>query len=116
VLNFTRSKTLKLAAKFADGWNLGLCGEAHYTSRLTKLNEYCRQIGRDPSSIKKAWQGIVTGSSLSDVDRGILGGSSLEIAKKLSSFVDLGVSYFTLHFTGGKTLRTFANEVISRLF
>ncbi len=109
------SKTLKLAAKFADGWNFGLCSEAHYASRLTKLKEYCHQIGRDPSSIKKAWQGIVTGSSLSDVDQGILGGSSLEIAKKLGSFVDLGVSYFTLHFTDRTTLRTFSREVIPGL-
>ena len=109
------SKTLKLAARFANGWNFGLCSEAHYASRLTRLMEYCHQIGRDPSSIKKAWQGIATGSSLSDVDQGILGGSSLEIAKKFDSFVDLGVSYFTLHFTNRTTLRTFSREVIPRL-
>ncbi len=109
------SKTLKLAAKFADGWNFGLCSEAHYASRLTKLKEYCHQIGRNPSSIKKAWQGIVTGSNVRDVNRGILSGPAGEIAQELCSFVDLGVSYFTLHFTDRETLRAFGREVMPSL-
>jgi alkanesulfonate monooxygenase SsuD/methylene tetrahydromethanopterin reductase-like flavin-dependent oxidoreductase (luciferase family) len=38
------SKTLKLVAKFADGWNYGLCSPEFYVSRLTKLNEFCYQV------------------------------------------------------------------------
>jgi probable F420-dependent oxidoreductase len=108
-------KTLKLTAKFADGWNYGLCPPEFYVSRLKALREFCNQIGREPSSIKKAWQGIITSSGWQDVDQGILDGSPHEITQKLRQLVDLGVDYFTLHFTDRAILRTFAREVMAHL-
>ncbi len=109
------SKTLKLAARFADGWNFGLCSEEFFASRLRKLNNYCLKVRREPSSIRKAWQGVIADSSMRDSNQGILGGSSPEIAEKLRWFLELGVSYFTFHFTDRMNLRTFAREVIPEL-
>ena len=109
------SKTLRLAAKFADGWNYGLCSPEFYAARLAELNEFCSRMGRRPSSIKKAWQGVIIGSGRDDVNQGILGGSPHEITEKLRSFADLGVHCFTLHFTDRGTLRTFACKVMPEM-
>jgi len=106
------SKTLKIAAKLATGWNYGWCNPEAYGKRLKELDEACNRIGRDPSSIKKAWQGIVTSSGLRDTAQGILCGAPHEIGQELRSFVDLGVGYVTLHFTDRATLATFAREVM----
>jgi alkanesulfonate monooxygenase SsuD/methylene tetrahydromethanopterin reductase-like flavin-dependent oxidoreductase (luciferase family) len=47
-------KTLRLAAKYADGWNYGLCSYEEYLNKLSILRKSCNTIGRNYESIVKA--------------------------------------------------------------
>lgn len=50
-------KTMMVAAKHADWWNLPDANYDKYKERQTILLQHCEDIGRDPSSIRKTWFG-----------------------------------------------------------
>src|SRR5262249_33129106 len=47
-------KTLQLAAKYADGWNYGLCTYDEYLNNLSILKNCCNTTGRNYNDIVKA--------------------------------------------------------------
>ena len=52
-------KTLQLVAKYADGWNYGLCTYEEYLSKISILRNCCKAVGRDYEKIAKAWHAIM---------------------------------------------------------
>jgi hypothetical protein len=52
-------KTLQLVAKYADGWNYGLCKYDEYLSKISILRNCCKRVGKDYEKIAKAWHAIM---------------------------------------------------------
>jgi len=52
--------TLKFVARHADIWNFVGGDAAMFTHKMAKLDEHCRNEGRDPATIKRSIQPVVT--------------------------------------------------------
>ena len=47
-------KTLRLAAKYADGWNVPYIGLEEFERLSGVLDEHCAEVGRDPTTIRRS--------------------------------------------------------------
>jgi alkanesulfonate monooxygenase SsuD/methylene tetrahydromethanopterin reductase-like flavin-dependent oxidoreductase (luciferase family) len=107
-------KTMMLAARHCDWWNLSDASIGKLKERSAILNRHCEAIGRDPASIRKTWFGrVVTGRSQAEIqalatsvpgrnyttDNAFVGTPS-EIVEQMSEFVDAGASYFMIDILG----------------
>jgi F420-dependent oxidoreductase-like protein len=45
-------RTLKIAAKFADGWNVPFVDPATFAAKRDVLHRHCADVGRDPADIR----------------------------------------------------------------
>lgn len=109
----TGPKTLMLAAKYADMWNLSDCNLETFTDRMTVLHQHCATIGRDPASIRKTWFGrMAIGATPAEaqarassrvikysIDNAFVG-TPAQIVAQLQRFVDVGASYFMVDVIG----------------
>jgi alkanesulfonate monooxygenase SsuD/methylene tetrahydromethanopterin reductase-like flavin-dependent oxidoreductase (luciferase family) len=123
-------KTLQLVAKYADGWNYGLCTYDEYLSKISILRDCCKAVGRDCEKIAKAWQAIMLlGHDDNEIKMlknraGIwkknpkvaIVGTPNDIIKEIKRYMVVGgVRYFTIHFPdlpNLKSLNLFAKSVI----
>jgi alkanesulfonate monooxygenase SsuD/methylene tetrahydromethanopterin reductase-like flavin-dependent oxidoreductase (luciferase family) len=71
-------RTMRIAARYADWWNLSDAGLAKYTDRLSVLKAQCERVGRDLSTLRLTWFGrLSVGKTEAEaVERGRLGFSS----------------------------------------
>ena len=121
------NKTLKVVAKYADGWNYGLCNYDEYAEKLSLLENYCHDSNNDNNNdskacgyknyddIVKAWHGILflgkdenelrTRTMNMSYNRGIVKDSNLIISgtpktilRELKRYLNIGVTYFTVCF------------------
>ena len=121
-------KTLQLVAKYADGWNYGLCTYEEYLSKISILRNCCNAVGRDYEKIVKAWHAIML---LGQDDNEIIMlknrtdkwkktvailGTPNDIIREIKRYMVVGdVRYFTIHFPDLPDLRSsnlFAKYVI----
>lgn len=103
-------KTMLLAARFADWWNIPDAPPAVYRERMHILHEHCAAIGRDPNSIRKTWFGRLAVAeteqaavALSDgqwTSARALVGTPAQVIDQISAFMDLGVDYFMVEVLG----------------
>jgi alkanesulfonate monooxygenase SsuD/methylene tetrahydromethanopterin reductase-like flavin-dependent oxidoreductase (luciferase family) len=121
-------KTLQLVAKYADGWNYGLCTYNEYSSKISILRNCCKAVGRDYEKIAKAWHAIMLLGQddneiimlKNNIDKwkktvAILGTPNDIIGEIKRYMVIGGVRYFTIHFPDLPDLRSlnlFAKSVI----
>jgi alkanesulfonate monooxygenase SsuD/methylene tetrahydromethanopterin reductase-like flavin-dependent oxidoreductase (luciferase family) len=121
-------KTLQLVAKYADGWNYGLCTYNEYLSKISILRNCCKAVGRDYEKIAKAWHAIMLLGQddneiimlKNNIDKwkktvAILGTPNDIIGEIERYMVSGGVRYFTIHFPDLPDLRSlnlFAKSVI----
>jgi alkanesulfonate monooxygenase SsuD/methylene tetrahydromethanopterin reductase-like flavin-dependent oxidoreductase (luciferase family) len=49
-------RTARMAAKYADGWNIPYVGPGAYQHKCAVLDEWCAKEGRDPSAVARATQ------------------------------------------------------------
>ncbi len=49
-------RTLRIAARFADHWNLPFAGPDAFRAKLAVLERHCQDVGRDVASIRKSVQ------------------------------------------------------------
>ena len=129
-------KTLQLVAKYADGWNYGLCIYDEYLSKISILRDCCKAVGRNFEKIIKAWHAIMLlgqddneikmlkNTKGSDHTSGIwkknskvaVVGTPDDIIKEIKKYIIVGgVRYFTIHFPDLPDLRSlnlFAKSVI----
>jgi alkanesulfonate monooxygenase SsuD/methylene tetrahydromethanopterin reductase-like flavin-dependent oxidoreductase (luciferase family) len=114
--------TMKIAARYADWWNLSDAGIARFTDRLGVLRSHCEAIGRDPASLRITWFGrVAIGKTEAEaLERGRGGiapgteaeahargrqvyttenafvGTPVQIVEQMQAFIDIGVSYFMI--------------------
>ena len=121
-------KTLQLVAKYADGWNYGLCTYNEYLGKISILRNSCKEVGRDYEKIAKAWHAIMLLGQddneiimlKNNIDKWkktvtILGTPNDIIGEIKRYMVIGGVRYFTIHFPDLPDLRSlnlFAKSVI----
>ena len=132
MLGAFRPKMLRLAARYADWWNVSSTGIASYQRMVRELEQACVAVGRDPSTLKRTWVGgcacaatqaqaeILAGglySASDDDDFGFVG-TPQQVVAQMRAFIDLGVDYFMLDcagFPGPVTLDMLINEVLPAL-
>jgi len=97
-------RTLRIAAKWADGWNVPFIAPADYARKVGVLGEHCERAGRDPSSITKAVN-VGLASSEEDLDAqfgggmsqyvrpGVLMGSTQEMIDQIGAYGDAGAEW-----------------------
>lgn len=128
-------RTLGIAARFADKWNLtsGTCAEFERKGAI--LTERCHEIGRDPASIVRTVEQYCILGHRHDVDAlaaqcaksdGIpdsqfrsrhLVGTPDEVEARIREYAATGVSYFVLWFADAPRttmLERFSREVMPR--
>lgn len=96
-------KTTRLAAQYADWWNMHDVNWAAYRERLNRLKEGCEQVGRDPSTIRLTWFGRLVVGRTEAQAKALAGkwtpenafvGTPQQVVDQMSPFVDAGVDYF----------------------
>lgn len=103
-------KTMMLAARYADGWNLSDSNIERYSDRMSVLRRHCETIGRDFSSIELSWFGRLAVAKTEDEALALSNGrwnktnafvgTPQQAVDLMRPFVDAGVSYFMLEVLG----------------
>ena len=103
-------KTMRLAARFADMWNVSDMPRIVYTERLKTLRQHCDDVGRDWNSLRKSWFGrVVVGRTEAEAEaRGgnqwtranAFVGTPDQVAEEMAAFVDMGCDYFMVEILG----------------
>ena len=98
------TKTMMLAARYADWWNLPDANFADYKARVEILHQHCETIGRDPASLRLTWFGrLVVGKTEADAKKlgggkwtteRAFAGTPTQVVEQMQQFTDLGVDYF----------------------
>ena len=93
-------RTLKIAAQYADGWNVPFVGPDTFAHKRSVLRGFCDSIGRDPAEIRCAVNvGIASdednlrhqfGAITEFVRPGVLTGSDEAILEHIGKYVDAG--------------------------
>ena len=127
-----RPKMLRLAARYADDWNVSSTGIGEYRDMVAEFERACAETGRDPTTVKRSWIGgcacapsqaeaeaLAGGrfSSTSEEDFGFVGTPG-QVLDQMRPFVDLGVETFMLDCGGFPrltTLEMLAGEVLPEL-
>lgn len=127
-----KPKMLRLAAKYADGWNVSSTGIHSYRTMVEEFERSCAEVGGDRSTVRRSWVGgcacaptreeaeVLAGdrvSSSSEDDFGFVGTPEQVIAK-MRPFIDEGVDYFILDCSGFPkltTLKMLIHEVLPAL-
>ena len=117
--------TLRIAAQYADGWNVPFIPPEEWAHKAAVLDEHCAAVGRDPSEIVKT---INVGMAFTDeelqrqfgrmsdyVKPGVLSGSVQEMVDKVGAYVAAGAQSVILAMRAPfdrDGLERFAAEVI----
>ena len=124
-----KPKMLRLTAKDADWWNVSSTSLARYRPMVERLAQYCIELGRDPSTIRKIWAGgcacapiqeeaaalVEDRGSTDDEDDFDFVGTPKQLIEKMRPFIELGVDYFMFDCGGFPkltTLEKLINEVL----
>lgn len=103
-------KTMLLAARFADWWNIPDANVTEYQERMDVLKDHCLNIGRDPASIRLTWFGrLAVGKTEQEAealsngewtkDRALVG-TPEQVVEQVQAFTALGVDYFMIEVLG----------------
>jgi alkanesulfonate monooxygenase SsuD/methylene tetrahydromethanopterin reductase-like flavin-dependent oxidoreductase (luciferase family) len=105
-----KPKMLRLAARFADMWNVSSTGVEPYRRMSAIIDQACRELGRDPSTLGRSWGGgcacapsqaeaeALAGDRFSSKDPEDFGfvGTPTQVVDQMRRFIDLGVDTFML--------------------
>lgn len=129
--------TMRVAARYADIWNNSAGNQAKLAHKVEVLRAHCKEVGRDPDSIRISQQCMVLiteqedevepllqraeklfGGHMGDV-RGPLAiaGTPDIVAERIQRHIDLGCSHFVIEFFGRDTrvpAKLFAETVMPR--
>jgi alkanesulfonate monooxygenase SsuD/methylene tetrahydromethanopterin reductase-like flavin-dependent oxidoreductase (luciferase family) len=116
-----RPKMLRLAAKYADGWNVSSTGIQRYRRLVEEFERLCAGVGRDPSTVRHSWGGGCICAPTQDEVKRIAGdrynvqgleddfdfiGTPDQLVEQMRPFIELGVDYFMLDCGGFPELTT----------
>jgi alkanesulfonate monooxygenase SsuD/methylene tetrahydromethanopterin reductase-like flavin-dependent oxidoreductase (luciferase family) len=115
-----KPKMLRLAAQYADWWNVSSTGVSSYRQMTAIFAQACAEIGRDPAMVRRSWIGgcacapteaeaaaLTKGrwSADNDDDFGFVGTPEQVIAQ-MRPFIALGIDYFMFDCGGFPNLTT----------
>ena len=99
-------RTLRIAAQWADGWNIPFVGPDTFAHKRNVLHGHCADVGRDPAEIRVA---INLGLALDDdslrqqfgrmadfVRPGVLMGSDQQVLERVADYVEAGADQVNL--------------------
>jgi len=99
-------RTLRIAARFADGWNIPFVDPATFAHKSGVLVRHCEDVGRDPAAIRRAvnvglaWTEESLRSqfgNIADLVRpGVLTGSEQEVLDRIGQYTDAGADQVNL--------------------
>ncbi len=99
-------RTLRIAARYADAWNIPFVSPETFARKRAVLHEHCVDVGRDPASIRTtvnvglAWseEGLRAqfGPMADQVRPGVLRGSEGEVLERIQQYVDAGADQINL--------------------
>jgi len=99
-------RTLRIAAKYADGWNLAYLSPEAFAHKRDVLVQRCEEIGRDPGEIRCSVNLAVAyseeslqrqyGGLANHVRASVLGGSDDEVLAKVDQYVQAGADQVNL--------------------
>lgn len=113
-------RTLRLAARWADGWNVPFVDPATFARKAAVLDQHCEAEGRDPATVKRAVNVSLAWTEddlarqfggLADAVRpSVLTGSEAEVLDKLGAYVEAGAAQINLAVRGpfGRTAEDLA--------
>ncbi len=103
-------KTIRLAARYADWWNVPDHNFTRYADRVKVVKAACADVGRDLSTLRLTWFGrlIVAKTEAEAIARGqghwtrdnALVGTPAQVVEAMQQFVGIGVSYFMAEVVG----------------
>lgn len=106
-------RTMRLAAKYADWWNLPDADLPRYRERLQILHQHCDELGRERDSIRATWFGrLAIGKTQEEAAAraatreiqytraNAFVGTPASIAADMRAFINAGCSYFMLDIIG----------------
>jgi alkanesulfonate monooxygenase SsuD/methylene tetrahydromethanopterin reductase-like flavin-dependent oxidoreductase (luciferase family) len=99
-------RTLRIAAKYADGWNIPFASAEVFAHKSRVLDQRCEEIGRDPSTIARsvnlgyardeASLRAQLGDRTEFARDGVLIGATDQIADQVQAYVDAGATQINL--------------------
>jgi F420-dependent oxidoreductase-like protein len=117
--------TLRITARYADGWNVPFIAPEAWAHKAAVLDAHCEDAGRDPAEITKS---VNVGMAFTEeelrrqfgriadaVRPGVLSGSVAEMVDKVGAYVEAGARYVILAMRAPfdrDGLERFAAEVI----
>lgn len=132
MLGAFRPRMLRLAAQYADWWNVSSLGPAAYRRAAAESERACRAVGRDPQTLRRTWVGACAcapteaearararddSASDPEEDFGFVG-TPAQVIRQLQDFIAMGVTYFMLDCAGfpdPATLELLIAEVLPAL-
>ncbi len=121
-------KTMLLAARFADGWNIPDAPVITYAEKLATLRRHCETIGRDYDAMHKSWFGRIAVAPTLEAalalsegkwtqERAIVGTPG-QVCEQIHAFMALGVTQIMCEIQGqtdAATLKLLRDEVLAKL-
>ncbi len=99
-------RTLRIAARFADGWNVPFVSPETFAAKRAVLHEHCASVGRDPAEIRcavnvgLAWDEASLRQQFGQIAElvrpGVLSGSVDEVVSRVGEYVDAGADQVNL--------------------
>jgi F420-dependent oxidoreductase-like protein len=99
-------RTLRIAARYADGWNIPFVAPEEFARKRGILHQHCEAVGRDPSEIScavnvgLAWREEDLepqfGNLRMAVRPGVLMGSDEEVLDRIGQYVDAGADQLNI--------------------
>jgi F420-dependent oxidoreductase-like protein len=99
-------RTLKIAAQYADGWNVPFVSPEQFAAKRAVLHRWCETVGRDPAEIRCA---VNLGYARDEDDMaeqfanlrlavapGVLIGGPAEVAERVQQYVEAGADQVNL--------------------
>jgi alkanesulfonate monooxygenase SsuD/methylene tetrahydromethanopterin reductase-like flavin-dependent oxidoreductase (luciferase family) len=116
MIGASRPRMLRLAARYADWWNVSWTGISDYRKQVTECERACVEFNRDPATLRRTWFGgcvcapteaavkslNTTGISSANA----FAGTPAQIIEQMQPFIELGVDYFILGSGGFPDLTT----------
>ena len=106
-------KTMRVAAQYADMWNLSDAGITRYTERVNILERHCDELGRDASTLRRSWFGrLAIGKTQAEAEKyansrtmkyttdNAFVGTPEQVAEQMAAFVAVGCDYFMVDIIG----------------
>jgi F420-dependent oxidoreductase-like protein len=100
------TRTLRIAARLADGWNVPFVAPDEFARKRAVLHRHCESVNRDPAEIRcavnvgLAWREEdfepQFGNMRMLVRPGVLSGSDDEVAARVGSYVDAGADQINI--------------------